>query len=151
MMARTEGVGNRAQPPASIDDYLAALPDDARAALSSLRRIIRTAAPEAVEVISYGIPSYKYQGYLVGFAAFKNHCSFFPGRAMVDEYREELRAFKTAKGTIRFTPDRPLPTALVRKIVRTRIEENETRASHRRGPKQAGRSGRSSVRRSPSE
>lgn len=119
-------------PPADIDVYLAAVPADARAALEKLRRTIRSAAPKAVEVISYRIPTFRYHGGLVAFAAFKNHCSFFPmSYATIAAHRDELAPWYAAKGTIRFTVDRPLPAALVRKMVKARIAENEARARAR--------------------
>ena len=110
-----------------VDSYLAAVPPEARAALERLRKIIRAAAPQATEAISYGMPAYKYHGALVYFAAFKNHCSFFPGTSSLAAYRHELERYETSKGTIHFTPDHPLPAALVRRIVRARVKENEAR------------------------
>lgn len=108
----------------SVDAYLAGVSSDAaRASLSKLREIIREEAPDAQEVISYGIPTYKFNGFLASFAAFKNHCSFFPGYTVAD-FSEALHGYKTSKGTIRFSPDEPLPEALVRAIVRARVAEN---------------------------
>jgi uncharacterized protein YdhG (YjbR/CyaY superfamily) len=113
--------------PASVDEYLFQIPEEARAALEDLRKTIKTAAPDATETISYQMPTFKYRGRaLVGFAAFKNHCSLFPYSGKVlDDYQEELGSFKTSKGTIQFTTDRPLPKPLVKKIVKTRIAEIE--------------------------
>jgi uncharacterized protein YdhG (YjbR/CyaY superfamily) len=111
---------------ASVAAYLKAVPPAPRAALQKLRKTIKAAAPEATEVISYGIPSFKHHGYLVGFAAFKNHCSFFPGTAL-DAFKRELASYETSKGTIRFTVDKPLPAALVRKLVKARVAQNEAR------------------------
>ena len=111
--------------PASVDDYLATVQsDEARASLKRLRDIIREEAPEAEEVISYGIPTYKFHGFLASFAAFKNHCSFFPGHT-VGQFQDQLDGFKIAKGTIRFPHDRPLPEPLVRAMIRARMAENE--------------------------
>jgi len=118
-----------------VDGYLAAVPAEQRAALEQLRRTIRAAAPQATEAISYGMPAYKYQGALVYFAAFQKHCSFFPGTSALGAYRRELEGFETSKGTIRFTPDKPLPAALVRKIVRARLKENEARQKTRQSKK----------------
>jgi len=117
--------------PASVEDYLAALPEGPRAALAKLRKTIKSAAPEAIEAISWGMPAFKYRGRpLVGYAAFRDHCSFFPMSTRVMEaHQEELGAFRTSKGTIRFAPDRPLPAALVRKLVKERLAENAARAS----------------------
>jgi uncharacterized protein YdhG (YjbR/CyaY superfamily) len=120
------------RPPKTVDEYLAALSDDAsRAALEKLREAIKAAAPEAQEVISYRIPLYRYHGHLVGFAAFKNHCAFFVTSSSVMEgFKEELAAYDTAqtKTTIRFSAKKPLPAALVKKIVRHRMRENKERA-----------------------
>jgi uncharacterized protein YdhG (YjbR/CyaY superfamily) len=113
--------------PSSVDDYLAALPEAPRAALEKLREQIKAAAPEATETISYQMPAYKLHGrFLVSFAAFKNHCSLFPAsKRMLEDYGEELKPYFSGKGTIRFTTDKPLPPALVKKIMKSRIEENE--------------------------
>jgi uncharacterized protein YdhG (YjbR/CyaY superfamily) len=117
--------------PNSIDDYLAQVPEDARAALEKLRKTIKAAAPNTTETISYQMPTFKYQGRaLVGFAAFKNHCSVFPySTGVMDTLREELQSYDTSgKGaTIRFTVDKPLPAALVKKLVKTRMEEIDSR------------------------
>jgi uncharacterized protein YdhG (YjbR/CyaY superfamily) len=82
-------------------------------------------APRAEEVISYGMPGYKYHGMLVYFAAFKNHCSFFPGSSRIIKMYDELKEYKTSKGSIQFTIDKPLPVSLVKKIVKARMRENE--------------------------
>jgi uncharacterized protein YdhG (YjbR/CyaY superfamily) len=113
-----------AAPSREVAAYLAKLPQPQRAALRRLRAAIRSAAPEAEEGIRYGIPSYTLHGYLVGFAAFKKHCSFFPGAASVAKHRAALRGYATAKGTIRFAPEQPLPEALVRRIVKDRVAES---------------------------
>lgn len=112
--------------PTSVEDYLAALPEEQRAALEKLRKTIKAAAPEATETISYQMPTFKDQGRsLVSYAAFKNHCSLFPASgAVMEALGEELKPYFSGKGTLRFTPDRPIPAALVNKIVKTRIEEN---------------------------
>jgi uncharacterized protein YdhG (YjbR/CyaY superfamily) len=114
--------------PKTIDEYLARVPKEARATLEKLRQTIRAAAPQAVEVISYQIPMFKQHGMLVAFAAFKDHCSFFPGSGVMDAYQEELKNYKTSKGTIRFTIDKPLPATLVKKLVRARLKHNEAAA-----------------------
>ena len=111
--------------PASVDEYLSQLPDDVRKVLEQLRATIRAVAPQAEEVISYGMPGYKYHGMLVYFSAFKNHCSFFPGTAMLNKLDQEVKAFKTSTGTLQFTVEKPLPTSLVKKIVKMRMKENE--------------------------
>ncbi len=115
--------------PASVEDYLAALPKESRAALEKLRKVIRAAAPEATEGISYQMPAFKVHGRsLVAYAAFKDHYSFFPMSVkVIVEHRAELEPFHTSKGTIRFPFDKPLPTALVKKLVKARLEENAAR------------------------
>ena len=112
--------------PTSVDTYLAALPEDTRAALEKLRKTIKAAAPEATETISYQMPTFKQQGrFLVSYAAYKNHCSLFPaGNAVMDAHGEELAPYFSGKGTLRFTTDKPIPAPLVKKIVKTLLEEN---------------------------
>jgi uncharacterized protein YdhG (YjbR/CyaY superfamily) len=117
----------KSQLPKTVDEYLDKLPEDVRTVLTKLRATIKSTAPKADEVISYGMPGYKYKGMLVYFAAFKNHCSFFPGSSQIVQLYEELKSFKTAKGTIQFTSDKPLPATLVKKIVKARMQENEAR------------------------
>jgi uncharacterized protein YdhG (YjbR/CyaY superfamily) len=111
----------------SVDAYLAAQSPEFREVLETLRSRIQAAAPKAEESISYGMPAYKYKGALVYFGAFKNHCSFFPGSSIILKNRKELKGFTVAKGTIQFTPEKPLPAALIKRIVKERIKENETR------------------------
>src|SRR2546422_6290529 len=109
----------------TIDEYLAALSDDKRAALEKLRQTIRAAAPKAEECISYQLPAYRLNGMLVAFGATANHCAFYPMSAStVAAFREELRDYDISKETIRFQPDNPLPAALVWKLVKARIAEN---------------------------
>jgi uncharacterized protein YdhG (YjbR/CyaY superfamily) len=112
--------------PTSVDGYLAAVPEGPRAALQRLRATIKAAAPEAIETISYQMPAFKLHGrFLVSYAAFKDHCSLFPAsHAVTEVYGKELRPYLSGKGTIRFTVEKPLPEALVTKIVEARIEEN---------------------------
>jgi len=107
-----------------IDEILASLPEEQRAALQTLRETIQAAAPEAVEVISYGMPAFKLHRPLVGYAAHKDHCGFYPmSPAVIEALKDDLKGFSTSKGTIRFTTDKPLPEALVKKIVQARINE----------------------------
>ncbi len=115
-----------------VDAYLRNVPPDARAALTRLRRAIKAAAPGAEEAISYAMPAYKLNGPLVYFAAFKEHCSFFPAsKSVVKRFSRELSSFDASGGTIRFSPRRPLPASLVTRIVRARIKENEARRASR--------------------
>jgi uncharacterized protein YdhG (YjbR/CyaY superfamily) len=105
----------------TVDEYLAQLPPDKRAALQWLRRNIKAAAPAAEECISYGIPAFRLDGkLLVHFGAAAKHCAFYPG-AVVEAHREALKGYDMSKGTIRFQPDRPLPAALVRTLVKAQI------------------------------
>ena len=116
----------------NIDDYLSRVPEEARATLEKLRQQIRAAAPKAVEVISYGMPMFKHNGMVAGFAAFKDHCSLFPGSAVMEEYQEELKRYDTSKGTIRFPAGKPLPAALVKRLVKARVRQNEAKAARRK-------------------
>lgn len=113
-----------------VDEYLAGVPDEARAALERLRATIRKAAPRATEGFSYGMPAFRLHGRpLVAYGAMKKHCSFFPmSSELIETHRTELEPFETSKGTIRFTPDHPLPAALVRKLVQARISQLEGQA-----------------------
>jgi uncharacterized protein YdhG (YjbR/CyaY superfamily) len=110
--------------PRTIDEYLAPLSSEKRAALEKLRKAIKSAAPRAQECISYQIPAFRLGGrLLVAFGATANHCAFYPGALPVEAHRDELEAYDTSKGTIRFQTDSPLPATLVRKLVKTRIAE----------------------------
>ena len=116
----------RAKPakPQTIDEYLAPLSNEKRAALEKLRRAIKSAAPKAEECISYQIPAFRLGGrMLVFFGAWANHCAFYPGAYPVEAHKDELKAYDTSKGSIRFQADSPLPATLVRKLIRTRIAE----------------------------
>lgn len=118
----------------AVEDFLAKVPADARAALERLRKTIRSAAPKATEGIGYAIPTFYQQGPLVAFAASKNHCGFYVmSPAVMDAHKDELRPYDTAKATIRFSADKPLPAALVRKLVKARLAENEARAKKKGG------------------
>ena len=121
----------------TIDEYLAAVSADKRAALQKLRKTIRAAAPRAEECISYQLAAFRLDGKaLVAFGASANHCAFYPmSSSTVAAHRDELKAYETSKGTIRFQPDHPLPAALVRKLVKARIAENAGRhRTHARRP-----------------
>ncbi len=108
-----------------IDSYLALAPAHMRPLLQNMRQTIRKAAPKSEELISYGMPAFRYHGMLVYFAGFKDHCSFFPGNAsLINEMKDELKGFKTSKGTIRFSVDNPLPASLVTKMVKARVKQN---------------------------
>jgi uncharacterized protein YdhG (YjbR/CyaY superfamily) len=111
----------------NIDEYLAAVPEPARSTLQKIRATIRSVVPaETTEAISYGMPAFKYKGSLVAFGAFSQHCSFFPmSLSVIADLRDELKPYLASKGTIHFALDKPLPPALVKKIVRARIKQNE--------------------------
>ena len=109
-----------------VDGYLAAVPEDKRAALLKLRKTIKAAAPKATEVMSYQIPAYKHKGLLVGFAASKEHCTFhIMSTEVTKAHADDLKGYKLGKASIRFAADKPLPASLVTKLVRARIAENE--------------------------
>jgi uncharacterized protein YdhG (YjbR/CyaY superfamily) len=112
------------EPPGTIDAYLAPLSEEKRAALEKLQRAIRSAAPKAEECISYRIPSFRLGGrLLVSFGTTAKHCAFYPGAHPIRVHQAELAGYDTSKGTIRFPAEKPLPVALVRKLVKTRIAE----------------------------
>src|SRR5205807_748963 len=111
--------------PRTIDEYLAALSADKRAALAKLRKIIRALAPEAQECISYQLAAFRQDGMLVAFGATANHCAFYlMSSSTVEAHKDDLKDYDTSKGTIRFQADKPLPAPLVRKLVKARIAEN---------------------------
>jgi uncharacterized protein YdhG (YjbR/CyaY superfamily) len=112
--------------PETVDEYLNRVPEPARTTLSKVRSVIRSVAPpEATEGISYGIPTFKYKGMLASFAAFSDHCSLFPGAGPTIEFKNDLKNYQTSKGTIRFAPNKPLPATLIKKLVKSRIAENQ--------------------------
>lgn len=111
-----------------VDQYLALLPPDARTMLEKLRAAIKAAAPEAEELISYRIPTYKYHGMLVHFLANEKYCSFVvTSKTTIEQFKTELADYKISGTTIHFTPDNPLPASLVKKIVKARLKENESK------------------------
>ena len=109
------------------DEYLASVPEPARSTLQHVRKVIWSVVPkETTEVISYRIPMFKFNGMLVGYAAFKDHCSLFPtGSGVLDRFEKELKGYRTSKGTIQFPPDKPLPDSLIKRIVKARVAENK--------------------------
>jgi uncharacterized protein YdhG (YjbR/CyaY superfamily) len=114
------------KPHTTVDAYLAAVPQPQRATLRKLRAFIRAAAPRrATELISYGLPAFKYQQVLVWFAAFSDHCSFFPTARVIEQFRSQLKPYKISKGTIQFAIDKPLPASLIRKMLRARLAHIE--------------------------
>jgi uncharacterized protein YdhG (YjbR/CyaY superfamily) len=118
--------GKATKVPRTVDEYLERVPEAARTTLKKIRTVIRSVAPpEATEGISYGMPTFKYKGMLASFGAFSDHCSLFPGAGPTIEFKNELKNFQTSKGTIRFAPNKPLPAALLKRLVKARIAENE--------------------------
>lgn len=112
----------------TTDKYLARVPEPQRGTLKKIRAMIRAAVPkETTEVISYGIPAFKYKGVLVWFAAFADHCSLFPTAAVIAEFKDELKNYKISKGTIQFAIDKPLPATLVKKMVKARVAQMESK------------------------
>ena len=111
----------------NVDEYLAGVPEPGRSTLKKVRAVIRSVVPTGTtEVISYGMPTFKYKQGLVAFAAFRDHCSFFPlGSSVLDAFKEELKEFRVSKGTLHFPLDKPLPGSLVKKIVKARVAQNE--------------------------
>lgn len=110
----------------TVDDYLATVPQQSRKAFLELRNTVRSAVPrEAEEIISYRIPAFKHKRVLVWYAAFANHCSLFPTASVIEQFKDELKEFPKSKGTIQFPLDKPLPLALIKKIVKARVAEAE--------------------------
>jgi len=130
---KTEKTAEAAKPqatPKTVDEYLDRVPEPARSTLYELRAVIRSVAPvEATESISYGIPTFKYKGMLAAYAAFSDHCSLFPGAGPTIEFKNDLKDFQISKGTIRFAPNKPLPAALIKKLLKSRVAENKRKKS----------------------
>jgi len=108
-----------------VDDYIAAAPKEVQAKLVQLRKIVKAVAPESRERISYGMPYYEFHGALAGFAAFKNHIGFFG--ALSKRQRQEFKGYETPKGTVRFPLDKPLPVALIKRLVKARVRRNKAK------------------------
>ena len=115
----------------SIDDYIAGFPPETRKTLKELRALIRASAPDATETISYAIPTFDLNGHLVHFAGHRRHIGFYPTGRGVDAFKEELKPYKSGKGSVQFPLGQPLPTDLIRRIVEFRVEENTGKASGR--------------------
>jgi uncharacterized protein YdhG (YjbR/CyaY superfamily) len=112
--------------PKTVEEYIAAVPEPARSTLQKVRAAIRSVVPaESTEIISYGIPAVKHKKVLVWYAAFSDHCSLFPTASVIKTFKKELKDFQVSKGTIHFPVDRPLPSALLKKMVKARIAETE--------------------------
>lgn len=130
---RSGRTARRGSPLETVEQYVAAVPEPARSALRKLRSAILSALPAAAtETISYRIPAFRYQEIVVWYAAFSDHCSLFPKASVIRAFRSELKGYSTSKGTIHFPIGRPLPVAMIKKIVKARIREIE--AKRKRGP-----------------
>jgi uncharacterized protein YdhG (YjbR/CyaY superfamily) len=115
--------------PETVDQYIAAFPADVKKRMQQLRKTIKAGAPNADELISYQMPGYKYFGMLVYFAAYKNHIGFYPGAGGLLEFYKELSSFKSAKGSVQFPHDEPIPYDIISKIVKFRVKQNEEKFS----------------------
>lgn len=114
---------NMESTPTNIDDYIAGFPADVRRILQEMRSIIRAAAPEAEEAIRYRIPTFVLNGNLVHFAGFEKHIGFYPTPSGIEKFKDELSAYRSAKGSVQFPLDKPVPFTLIRKIVKFRVKE----------------------------
>lgn len=111
-----------------VDEYIAGFPPEVRAKLQTMRELIREIVPQAEEKISYKMPTYALHGNLVHFAGYAKHIGFYPAPSGIEEFKQELSAYKGAKGSVQFPLDQPLPEALIRRIVAFRVKENEEKA-----------------------
>jgi uncharacterized protein YdhG (YjbR/CyaY superfamily) len=110
--------------PQTVDEYIAAVPEPARTTLNKVRTAIRSVVPkETSEVISYGIPGFRYKRMLVWYAAFADHCSLFPTAAVIARFKDELKDYRISKGTIQFPVDKPLPASLLKRMVKMRLDK----------------------------
>ena len=121
--------------PTTIDEYIAAYPADTQKRLEQIRAIVNKAAPEATEVISYGLPAFKLQGMLVWFAAHTHHIGLYPRASGITAFKKELSIYKSAKGSVQFPNDKPLPLALITRIVKFRVKENMEKADMKKKKK----------------
>lgn len=113
------------QKPVDTDAYISGYPNETQKSLKQLRATIKKAAPQAEEVISYGMPAYKWNGMLVYFAAYEKHIGFYPGSSGIAAFKKELASYKTSKGTVQFPVDEPVPLPLIARIVKFRLKENQ--------------------------
>ena len=121
----------------SIDEYIATFPENIQKMLEELRATIKAVAPQAEEKISYQIPTFALKGNLVHFAAYKNHIGFYPTSSGVLKFKDELKQYKSAKGSVQFPIEKPLPVNIIKKIVRFRVEENTRKAIETKGKKKS--------------
>jgi uncharacterized protein YdhG (YjbR/CyaY superfamily) len=127
--AKGKSKGNGA--PKNFAEYLAGVPKPARDPLKKMRAAIRSSVPpETTEIISYQIPAFRHKIVLVWYAAFSNHCSLFPTASVIEKFKDELKGFSTTKGTIHFPTDKPVPLALIKKLVKARVAQSEGKKQH---------------------
>ena len=112
----------------SVNEYISAFPPAIRRRLKEMRQIVQQTAPMAIECISYGMPAYKYEGVLLYFAGYERHTGLYAMPSAQKAFADELKSYKTGKGSVQFPHERPLPAGLIRKIIRFRIKENEAKA-----------------------
>jgi uncharacterized protein YdhG (YjbR/CyaY superfamily) len=125
---KRSAAAKRKRAPKNVDEYLAGVPEPARSALRKMREAIRSALPpQASETISYGIPAFRLNGVLMWYAAFSDHCSLFPTASVIEAFKNQLEGLSTSKGTIHFPIDKPLPTALIKKLVKARVVQSESK------------------------
>jgi len=122
----------------SVDSYISSIPEPTQALLQQLRTAIKTAAPEAEEVISYQMPAYKYHGILVYFAGYMNHIGFYPTSSAIEVFKTELKIYKFAKGSVQFPINKPLPLELIDRMVKFRTMENWDKAQMKKKNKKMG-------------
>jgi uncharacterized protein YdhG (YjbR/CyaY superfamily) len=122
-------VKTNATRPTTIDEYIAAFPEEVRKILQTLREAMRAEAPQAEETIKYGMPTFTLHGNLVHFAAYKNHIGLYPTSSPMEAFKDELSAYKTSRGAIQFPIDRPLPLPLIRRIVAYRVRESTQKSA----------------------
>jgi uncharacterized protein YdhG (YjbR/CyaY superfamily) len=127
MKNASKGAAAKGRPkPKSVDEYLAAVPQPARSTLNKVRAAIRSVVPaETTEVISYGIPAFRYKGMVMWYAAFSDHCSVFPTASVIAKFRDELKSYRISKGTVQFPVDQPIPATLLKRMARARLAEIE--------------------------
>ena len=133
--------------PKSVDEYVAACPKSVQPVLQRIRSTIKRAAPGAEETISYQMPAYKLDGYLAYFAAFNTHVGFYPIPSGIERFKKELSRYKQGRGSVQFPLDRPIPYALISKIVKFRAKENLAKSKAKRSQKSASASGRAAAKR----
>lgn len=127
--SKRKAISKASGAPKSVEEYIALAPESARVVFQKLRETVRSAVPaDAAETISYGIPAFKQKRVLVWLGAFADHCSLFPTAAVIEQFKSELAGFSTSKGTIHFPLDKPLPIALIKKIVKARVAQDAAKS-----------------------